>query len=76
MYQLDIESLLMRWVQRPTSWGWSEVHAAGSTVSKVLTIPWMILNPVTLAVMKAREAAASAIVEMCPTAITEVIVML
>lgn len=66
----------MRCVHSPTSCGSPEVHALGRTVSKALDIPWMMLSPVTLAVMKPIVAAASAVVEMCPMEITEDMMML
>ena len=40
-------------------------------MSKALDIPWMILSPVTLAVMKPIVAAASTMIDMCPIEITD-----
>lgn len=45
-------------------------------MSKALDIPWMILSPVTLAVINPMVAAASAIVDICPIEITEDMMML
>jgi hypothetical protein len=43
-----------------------EVQALGRRVSRLLRKPCMILNPVTVAVMDARVAAARALVERWP----------
>ncbi len=40
-------------------------------VSRALAKPWIMLKPLTLAVMEPREMAASAVVEMCPIVITD-----
>lgn len=69
-------NLHIRCVQRPTKLGLSDVHADGRTVSNVLAIPWMILKPVMLAIIKPIVAAASATVEMCPIEITDAMIML
>jgi hypothetical protein len=63
----------MRWDHRPTRWGWGDVQADGSIVSRALAKPWMMLNPLTLAVIEPSETAASAVVEICPIVITETI---
>lgn len=42
-------------------------------VSRALAKPWIMLKPLTLAVMEPREMAASAVVEMCPIVITDTI---
>ena len=63
----------MRCVQSPTSCGWGDVHALGNIVSRVLARPWMILKPVTLAVIVPRVHAASATVERWPMDMTEAI---
>lgn len=66
----------MRCVHSPTRCGWSEVQAPGSIVSKVETRPWIMLRPVTLAVMNPIVAAARATVEIWPMEITDDIIML
>jgi hypothetical protein len=43
-----------------------EVQALGRRVSRQLIKPWMMLKPVTLAVMDPRVAAARALVERWP----------
>jgi hypothetical protein len=51
---------VMRNVHNPTKEGVPEVHAEGSMVSKEVLNPIRIDNPVTLAVMELRVAAARA----------------
>ena len=60
------EYLHMRWHQSPTSWGLDELQALGRSVSRLLRKPWIILNPVTVAVIDPRVAAARALVERWP----------